>query len=76
MLIWRESKGLLVCSAIRWKPAGVDIVKELRNRRAGNLYAKIVETNVEKKLAGRNPTAVDVEGWVTQAKEPEPAIEY
>jgi len=56
--------------------AGVDTVKELRNRRPDNLHAKIVETNSDKSIAGRNPTPSDVESWVTQAKELVPAIEY
>lgn len=48
--------------------AGVDTVKELAARRADNLHAKIVEVNKETRLAGRVPTAADVEGWVSQAK--------
>ena len=56
--------------------AGVDTVKELATRRPDNLHKKIVETNAEKNVAGRNPTEADVEGWVAQAKELQPMIQY
>ena len=49
--------------------AGVDTVKELATRNAANLHAKIIEVNSEQNLAGRAPTASDVENWVQQAKE-------
>ncbi|MEA3412157.1 MAG: DUF4332 domain-containing protein [Pseudomonadota bacterium] len=48
--------------------AGVDTVKELAARRPDNLHAKIVEVNNSEKLAGRAPTASEVEDWVSQAK--------
>lgn len=56
--------------------AGVDTVKELRNRRADNLHAKMTEVNATDKVAGRNATMKEVEGWVAQAKELPPMIEY
>ena len=56
--------------------AGVDTVKELAARRADNLHKKIVETNAEKKVAGRNPTAADVEAWVAEAKELPKTLTY
>jgi predicted flap endonuclease-1-like 5' DNA nuclease len=56
--------------------AGVVTVKELRNRRADNLHAKMVEVNATDNLAGRNATMKEVEGWVAQAKELPPMIEY
>ncbi len=49
--------------------AGVDTVKELATRRPENLYAKIVEVNNKKQLAGRIPTLDIVKDWVAQAKE-------
>lgn len=56
--------------------AGVDTVKELRNRRPDNLHAKIVEVNTEHHYTKMVPTAAAVEDWVHQAKELPPAIEH
>ena len=56
--------------------AGVDTVKELATRNPDNLHLKILEVNAEKKLAGRAPTLEMVRGWVAQAKELGPALEY
>ena len=44
--------------------AGVDTVKELRNRNAENLAAKMAEVNEEKKLTRNVPSAGQVEKWV------------
>jgi predicted flap endonuclease-1-like 5' DNA nuclease len=48
--------------------AGVDTVPELAQRNAGNLYAKLVEVNGEKKLVRRLPTQAQVADWIEQAK--------
>jgi predicted flap endonuclease-1-like 5' DNA nuclease len=56
--------------------AGVDTVKELRNRNSGNLAAKIKQINDEKNLANAAPAESVVEGWVAQAKELDPKISY
>lgn len=56
--------------------AGVDTVPELAQRNAENLYAKIVETNQEKKLVRRLPTQAQVGDWVAQAKELPRVITY
>lgn len=56
--------------------AGVDTVKELRNRNAANLAAKMKEVNDEKKLSRTSPAESIVEGWVAQAKELKPGISY
>ena len=56
--------------------AGVDTVKELATRRPDNLHKKMVDTNAEEKIAGRNPTMADVESWVAQAKELPKTLEY
>ncbi len=48
--------------------AGVDTVVELAQRNAENLYAKIKEVNMEKKLVRRLPSARQVANWVMQAK--------
>jgi predicted flap endonuclease-1-like 5' DNA nuclease len=56
--------------------AGVDTVKELRNRRADNLASKMAEVNATKKLVRQVPSQSQVERWVAQAKELPPAISY
>lgn len=56
--------------------AGVDTVKELATRRADNLYAKLIETNRQERLAGRAPTMNAVEQWVAQAKGLPRLLEY
>ncbi|MBU6342533.1 MAG: DUF4332 domain-containing protein [Bacteroidetes bacterium] len=56
--------------------AGVDTVKELRNRVPANLHAKLVEVNEETGRAGRTPRLDEVESWVAQAKEIEPKVTY
>jgi len=56
--------------------AGVDTVKELRNRNFENLAEKMQEINNEKNLAKTSPAASVVEGWVSQAKELDPKITY
>lgn len=56
--------------------AGVDTVKELRNRNAENLAAKMAEVNEEKKLTRAVPAASQVEKWVEQAKTLDPKITH
>ena len=56
--------------------AGVDTVKELAQRNAENLYAKMAETNAEKKLVRKLPSSKQVAGWVAQAKELPRVVEY
>jgi len=56
--------------------AGVDTVKELATRNPDHLYAKLVEINAEKKLAGRTPHKAMVEDWVAQAKALPKLLEY
>lgn len=56
--------------------AGVDTIKELRHRRADNLQAKMAEVNEQKKLTRAVPTVEQVQGFINQAKEMEPGIEY
>ena len=56
--------------------AGVDTIKELRNRVAKNLYAKVLEVNEAKKLVRRTPTLPQVEDWIAQAKKIEPKVTY
>ena len=56
--------------------AGVDTVKELRNRNAANLAAKMEEVNGEKKLTRAVPSQTTVEKWVEQAKGLDPLITH
>ena len=56
--------------------AGVDTVKELRNRVPQNLYDAIVQANEEHKLVRRVPHLSEVENWVKEAKESEPIMTY
>lgn len=56
--------------------AGVDTVKELRNRRADNLTAKMAEVNATKKLVRSLPSEKVVQGWVDHAKDLPPVMTY
>ncbi len=56
--------------------AGVDTVKELRNRNSGNLIERMVEINRKKRLVRRLPTMSMVEGWVSHAKELDPVVKH
>ncbi|WP_352422440.1 DUF4332 domain-containing protein [Proteiniphilum sp.] len=56
--------------------AGVDTVKELRNRKAENLYAKIQEVNEAKKLVRRLPSPDQLAGMIEEAGKIEPKMTY
>jgi predicted flap endonuclease-1-like 5' DNA nuclease len=56
--------------------SGVDTVKELRNRRADNLQAKLTEVNAEKKLTRVVPTQDQVQAFIDFAKTLEPVVTY
>lgn len=56
--------------------AGVDTVKEVRNRNAKNLYAKINEINDTKKLVRRLPSLSQIEEMIATAGKLEPKITY
>lgn len=56
--------------------AGVDTVKELRNRNAENLHAKLAEVNESKKLVRQLPGLSQVESWIEAAKELEPMVTH
>ena len=56
--------------------AGVDTVKELRNRKPENLLARMVEINKSKRLVRRLPTIAMVERWVGHAGELDPIVTY
>ena len=56
--------------------AGVDTVVELAQRKAGNLLAKMSETNASKNLVNKMPALSQVEDWVAQAKKLPRAVSY
>jgi predicted flap endonuclease-1-like 5' DNA nuclease len=49
--------------------AGVDTVRELAQRKATNLYQKLVLVNQAKRLVRRLPTQTQVTQWIEQAKQ-------
>ncbi|MGD8603919.1 MAG: DUF4332 domain-containing protein [Anaerolineales bacterium] len=56
--------------------AGVDSVKELRNRVPANLHQKLLETNKVKKLVRRVPSFKEVRRWVQEAKVIPPVVTH
>jgi predicted flap endonuclease-1-like 5' DNA nuclease len=56
--------------------AGVDTVKELKNRKPDALWQKMKEVNDKKKLVRRLPSLKSVEKWVSLAKGLPPMVEY
>ncbi len=56
--------------------AGVDTIKELRNRNAANLASTMAEVNAAKKLARSTPSMSMVEEWIAQAKLLPPTITH
>ena len=56
--------------------AGVDTVKELRNRNAANLAAKMLEINEAKHLCKRTPVEKEIQKFIDLAKELEPKVTY
>ena len=56
--------------------AGVDTVKELRNRNAANLAAKLLEVNEAKHLCRRTPVEKEVAKFIELAKELEPKVTH
>jgi predicted flap endonuclease-1-like 5' DNA nuclease len=56
--------------------AGVDTVKELRNRKPENLLASMADLNKKRRLVRRLPTLSMVQDWVVFAKELPPVIKH
>jgi predicted flap endonuclease-1-like 5' DNA nuclease len=56
--------------------AGVDTVKELRNRNPENLYQALLAANEAKKLVRHVPGLEQVKTWVEQAKVLPPQVTY
>jgi predicted flap endonuclease-1-like 5' DNA nuclease len=57
--------------------AGVDTVKELKNRKAQNLYDKLKEVNSSgRPLVRLVPGLKRIESWIEQAKKLDPKVTY
>jgi predicted flap endonuclease-1-like 5' DNA nuclease len=56
--------------------AGVDTIKELRNRNAANLASRMREVNSAKKLTRAVPSPKVVERWISSAADLPPVITY
>ena len=56
--------------------SGVDTVKELRNRNAANLAAKMLEVNEEKHLCRRTPVEKEVAKYIELAKGLDVVVTY
>lgn len=56
--------------------AGVDTVKELRNRNAANLAQKMAEVQKAKKITRAAPAESQVTRWVEEAKKLDPMVTY
>ena len=82
LLKWANMADLMRVSGVGRQYAelleasGVDTIKELRNRNAENLTAKMKEVNEEKNLANATPADSVVAEWIKQAKNIDPAISY
>lgn len=69
-------KGIASQYAELLEGAGVDTIKELRNRNAANLVAKMNSVNAEKKLVRRTPSVTIVNAWIDQARELPPKVSH
>lgn len=82
LLKWANMADLMRISGIGkqfaelLEAAGVDTVKELRNRNGVNLTAKMKEVNAAKKLTRGTPSERQVSAWIDQAKTLPPAISH
>lgn len=82
LLKWANMADLMRISGVAGEYAelleasGVDTVKELRNRNAENLAAKMAEVNETKSLTRNVPSATSVAKWVEQAQALDPKITY
>ncbi len=82
LLKWANMADLMRISGVAGEyaelleAAGVDTVKELRNRNPENLAEKMKEVNESKKLTRVVPSASQVGKWVEQAKSMDPVITH
>lgn len=73
--LWRI-KGVSEEYSDLLEEAGVDTVVELAQRKPENLYEKMAEVNMAKKLVRRLPSSKQVADWVAQAKKLPRAVSY
>lgn len=82
LLTWVNHADLMRISGIGGQfselleAAGVDTVKELRNRNAANLASAMKKHNDESKLTKGLLSESKVQGWIDQAKEMEPMVSH
>ncbi|MGD8394018.1 MAG: DUF4332 domain-containing protein [Candidatus Eiseniibacteriota bacterium] len=82
LLRWANMADLMRVSGIGrqyaelLEAAGVDTIKELRNRNAENLAARMQEVNAERNLSGNAPPASMVKAWIEQAQLLDPKLTY
>ena len=69
-------RGVATQYAELLEAAGVDTVKELRNRNPANLAQALRDTNARKRLVRQVPSDKMVTDWVAQAKKLPPAVSY
>ncbi len=69
-------KGVASQFAELLKAAGVDTVKELRNRNAENLHTKLTEVQAEKKITKAVPALSQITGFIEQAAALEPVVTH
>jgi len=69
-------KGVAGQYAELLEAAGVDTVKELRNRNPANLAGKMREVNDEKHLVRVVPGLKAVASWIEEAGKLDPAVHY
>ena len=69
-------KGVGPESAELLEAAGVDTIKEFRNRVPENLHPKLLEVNTAKHLTGRVPSVEQLAEMIAIAKTLEPKITY
>ncbi len=69
-------KGIAGQFAELLEAAGVDTVKEFRNRVAANLHVKLVEVNNAKNLCNRVPAVSELEKMIDQSKVLDPKMTY
>jgi predicted flap endonuclease-1-like 5' DNA nuclease len=69
-------KGIASQFAELLKASGVDTVKELRNRNAENLHAKLEEVNAAKSLTRVVPSLDKIADFIEQAKNLDPVVTH
>lgn len=69
-------RGVATQYAELLEAAGVDTVKELRNRNSENLTMALSNVNAEKQLVRQLPNSKQVSGWIEHAKSLRPVVTY